>query len=164
MFFCCAGSWLWCAGLSCSRAWGILVPCCSVAQLCLILCGPIDCSTPGFPTLHHLPEFAQTHVHWVSDAIQPSHPLSSPSPPAFSLFQHQSLFQWVGPGIEPTFPELEGEFLVTGPSGKSQGLHKHASLGCHLKDWLQAIILVSAFAHRTLSRTLSINDCFHFVD
>ena len=55
----------------------------------------MDCSTPGFPVLHYLPEFAQTHVHWVGDAIQPSHPLSSPSPPALSLSQHQGLFQWV---------------------------------------------------------------------
>ena len=53
------------------------------------------CSTPGFPVLHYVPEFAQTHVQWVSDAIQPSHPLSSLSPPAFSLSQHQGLFQWV---------------------------------------------------------------------
>ena len=57
------------------------------------LCDPMDCSTPGFPVLHHLPELAQTHVHWVSDAIQPSHPLLSPSSPAFSLSQHQGLFQ-----------------------------------------------------------------------
>ena len=56
---------------------------------------PMDCSTPGFPVLHHLPELAQTHVHWVGDAIQPSHPLSSPSPPAFYPSQHQGLFQWV---------------------------------------------------------------------
>ena len=55
----------------------------------------MDCSMPRFPVLHHLPELAQTHVHWVNDAIQPSHPLSSPSPPAFNLSQHQSLFQWV---------------------------------------------------------------------
>ena len=59
------------------------------------LCNPIYCSTPGFPVLHHLPELAQTHVHQVGDAIQPSHPLPSPSPPAFSLSQHQGLFQWV---------------------------------------------------------------------
>jgi len=51
----------------------------------------MNCSTPGFPVLHHLPEFAQTHVHQVSDAIQPSHPLSTPSPPAFNLSQHQGL-------------------------------------------------------------------------
>ena len=55
----------------------------------------MDCSTPGFPVLHHLPELAQTHVHRVGDAIQASHPLSSPSPPALSLSQHQGLFQWV---------------------------------------------------------------------
>ena len=55
----------------------------------------MDCSTPGFPGLHHLLEFAQTHVRWVSDAIQPSHPLSFPSPPAFNPSQHQSLFQWL---------------------------------------------------------------------
>ena len=59
------------------------------------LCNPVDCSTPGLPVHHQLPEFTQTHVHWVSDAIQPSHPLSSPSPPAFNLSQHQSHFQWV---------------------------------------------------------------------
>ena len=57
-----------------------------------VMSDPMDCSTPGFPVLHHLPELAQTHVHWVRDAIQPSHPLSSPSPPAFSLSQHQGLF------------------------------------------------------------------------
>ena len=55
----------------------------------------MDCSTPGLPVHHELPELAQTHVHWVSDAIQPSHPLQSPSPPAFNLSQHQGLFQWV---------------------------------------------------------------------
>ena len=59
------------------------------------LCNPMDCSIPGFLVCHQLPESAQTHVHRVSDTIQPSHPLSSPSPPAFSLFQHQGLFQGV---------------------------------------------------------------------
>ena len=67
----------------------------SVAQLCLTLCHPMDCSTPGFPVHHKFPEHTQTHVHWVSDAIQPSHPLSSPYPPAFNLSQHQGLFKWV---------------------------------------------------------------------
>ena len=61
----------------------------------LWLCDPMDCSTPGFPVHHQLPELAQTHVHWVSDAIQPSHPLSSPFPPALNLSQDQGLFQWV---------------------------------------------------------------------
>ena len=59
---------------------------CSVPKFCPTLCDPMDCSKPGFPVLHHLPEFAQTHVHWVSDAFEPSHPLSFPSPPAFNLF------------------------------------------------------------------------------
>ena len=67
--------------------------CCSVAKLCLTLCDPMDCNTPAFPILHHLREFVQTHIHCISDTIQPSHPLSSPSPPAFSLSQHQGLFQ-----------------------------------------------------------------------
>ena len=67
----------------------------SVAQSCLTLCNPMDCSTPGLPVHQQLPEFTQTHVHRVSDAIQPSHPLSSPSPPAFTLSQHQRFFKWV---------------------------------------------------------------------
>ena len=59
----------------------------------------MDCSTPGLPVLHHLLELTQTHVHWVGDAIQPSHPLLSPSPPAFNLSQHLGLFQWVSSSI-----------------------------------------------------------------
>ena len=69
--------------------------CCLVAQLCPTLWDPMDCSTSGFPVLHHLPELAQTHVHWACDAIQQSHPLSSPYSLAFSLYQHQGLIQWV---------------------------------------------------------------------
>ena len=65
----------------------------SVAQSCPTLCDPINCSTPGLPVHHQLPEFTQTHVHRVCDAIQPSHPLSSPSPPAPNPSQHQGLFQ-----------------------------------------------------------------------
>ena len=65
----------------------------SVTQSYLTLCNLMDCSTPGFPVHHQLPELAQTHVHQVRDAIQPSHPLSSPSPPALNIFQHQGLFQ-----------------------------------------------------------------------
>ena len=65
----------------------------SVAQSCLTLCEPMNCSTPGLPVHHQLPEFTQTHVHRVIDAIQPSHPLSCPSPPAPNPSQHQSLFQ-----------------------------------------------------------------------
>ena len=71
----------------------------SVAQSCLTLCDPTDCSTPGFPVHHQLPEFTQTHVHRVGDAIQPSHPLSFPSP-APNTSQHQGLFQWVNSSHE----------------------------------------------------------------
>ena len=66
-----------------------IVCCGSVAQSCLTLCDPVDCSMPGFPVLHHLLDFAQTHVHWIHDAIQPSHPFLSSSPPAFNLSEHQ---------------------------------------------------------------------------
>ena len=67
----------------------------SVAQSCQSLCDPMNCSTPGLPVHHQLQEPTQTNVHWVGDAIQPSHPLSSRSPPALNLSQHQGLFKWV---------------------------------------------------------------------
>ena len=72
----------------------------SVAQSCQTLCDPMDCSLPCLPVHHQLPESTQTHVHRVDDAIQPSHPLSSPSPPALNLSQHQGLFQWVNSSHE----------------------------------------------------------------
>ena len=67
----------------------------SIAQSCPTLCDAMDCSTPGLLVHHQLLQFTETHIHWVSDAIQPSHPLLSPSPPAFNLSQHQGLFKWV---------------------------------------------------------------------
>ena len=67
----------------------------SVAQSCSTLCDPMNCRTPVLPVHHQLPEFTQIHVHWVSHAIQPFHPLSFPSPPAFNLSQNQDLFKWV---------------------------------------------------------------------
>ena len=66
-----------------------------VAQSCPSLCNPMNCSMPGLPVHHQLLELAQSHVYWVSDSIQPSHPLLSPSPPTFNLSQHQGIFQWV---------------------------------------------------------------------
>ena len=87
-----------------------------VTQSYLTLCNPMDCSTPGLPVHHQLPEFNQTHVHWVGDANQPSHPLLSPSPPAFNLSQHQGLFQ--------------------GVSGQSIGVSASASvLPMNTQDW-----------------------------
>jgi len=69
--------------------------CSSVTQSWLTLCNPIDCSVPGLPVPHHLPEFAQVYVYWLGDVIQPSHPLMPSSPSALDLSQHQGLFQWV---------------------------------------------------------------------
>ena len=82
--------------LKCDNFTGICLYCCSFTQLCLTLCNPVICSMPGLAVLHHVSELTQSHVHWVSDAIQPSHPVLSPSPPVFNLSQHQGLFQWVG--------------------------------------------------------------------
>ena len=81
---------------TCESCYLYLLFCCySVTWSCPALCNPMDCSTPGF-RVHHQPlEFTQTHVHRFSDAIQPSHPLLSPSPPTFNPTQHQGLFKWV---------------------------------------------------------------------
>ena len=81
-------------GVGLEREYSFGFCCCSAAHLCLTLCDPMDCSTPGFLSFTNTQKLAQTHVHWVSDAIQPSHLLSSPSS-AFSLSQHQGLFQSV---------------------------------------------------------------------
>ena len=92
----------------------------SVAQSCLTLCDPMDYSTPGFPIHHQLLEPTQIHVHWVSNAIQPPHPLSSPSP-AFNLSRHQGLFQWV-------------QFFASG--GQSIGVSASASVPpMNIQDW-----------------------------
>ena len=69
--------------------------CCSVTQSCSTLCNPMDCSTSGLPVPHHLPEFAQVHVHCINDAIQPSHPLMPSAPSALNLSQHQGLLHWL---------------------------------------------------------------------
>ena len=94
--------------------------CCSVAQTCPILCDPMDCSTLGFPVLHHLLELAQTHVHWVGDAIQPFHPLSSPSP-AFNLPQHQGVFS-SGSALCIRWPKYWSFSFSISPSNKYSGL------------------------------------------
>ena len=87
--------WLWASCLVSLSKKNCSVQFSSVAQSFPTLCDPMNRSTPGLPVHHQLPEFTQTQVHRVSDAIQPSHPLSSPSPPAPSPSQHQSLFHWV---------------------------------------------------------------------
>ena len=99
--------------------------CCLVTHLCLALCDPMDCNTIGFPVLHYLLEFTQTHVHWVSDTIQPSHSLLSPSLPAFYLSKHEGLFQlivWI---------------VITGE------VHKHPSSFC--QKWYKSNFLQPQF-------------------
>ena len=91
---------------------------------CPTLWNPMDCSLPGFPVHHQLPELAQTHVHPVSDLIQPSHRLSSPSSPAFNLSQRQSLFQWVSSSLGSSiFLEITQRY--GGKSGQNQLSHNH---------------------------------------
>ena len=99
----------------------------SVAQLCLTLCDPMNHSMPGFPVHHQLPESTQTHVHWVGDAIQPSHPLLSPSPPALNLSQHQGLFQWVRP--RQCTKKQRHHFTNKGPYDQSYGFPS-SQYGC----------------------------------
>ena len=113
----------------------------SVAQSCPTLCDPMNHSTPGLPVHHQLLELTQTHVHWVSDAIQPSHPLSSPSPPAPNPSQHQSLFQWVN-----SSHEMDKFSLI--PS------KKHPGLISFRMDWLDLLAvqgtLKSLLQHHSL--------------
>ena len=104
--------------------------CFSVSQLCLTLCNPMNCSAPGFPVLHYLPEFAQTHVHWVNDVIQPSHPLSPPSPsqivPSIRIFSSELALciRW------PTYWSFS---LNINPSNEYSGLTSFRT------DWLHLL-------------------------
>ena len=104
--------------------------CCSVAKSYLTLCHPMNCSTPGFPVYPQLPELTQTHVHCVGDAIQPSHPLSSPSP-AFSLSQHQGLFQRVSSSHQVA-KVLEFQL-------QHQSLNEYSGLISFRMDWLDLL-------------------------
>ena len=123
----------------------------SVAQLCLTLCDPLDCSTSGLPVHHQLPEFTQTHTHWVGDAIQPSHPLLSPSPPAFNLSQHQSLFQWVSSLHQVGKLMLSFSFNIS-PSNEYSGLISFRM------DWLHLFAvqgtLKSLLQHHSLKASI----------
>ena len=100
----------------------------SVAQLCSILCDPMNHSTPGLPVHHQLLESTQTHVHWVSDAIQLSYPLLSPSPPALNLSQHQGPFKWVSSSHQVA-KVLEFQF-------QHQSFYEHPGLISFRMDWL----------------------------
>ena len=104
----------------------------SVTQSCPTLCNPLNCSTPGLPVHHQLLESTQTHVHWVGDAIQLSHPLSSPSPPALNLSQHQGLFKWVSPSHEMAKVYWSFSFSIS-PS------NEHPGLISFRMDWLDLL-------------------------
>ena len=116
----------------------------------------VDCSMPGLPIHHQLLKFTQTHVHWVDDAIQPSHPLSSPSPPAFNLSQHQGLFKWVSSCI--TWPKYWSFSFNISPSNEYSGLISFRM------DWLDLLVvqgtLKSLFQHQ--SSKASILQCSVF--
>ena len=107
----------------------------SVAQLRPTLCDPMDCSTPGFPVHHKLPEFTQTYIHWVGDAIQPSHPLSPPSPPAFSLSQHQGIFPM------SQFFTSGGQTIGVSASASVLPMNTHSGLISFRMDWLDLLVL-----------------------
>ena len=112
----------------------------SIQLLSLVwLCDPMDCSTPGIPVHHHLPELAQTHAHWVGDPIQLSHPLLSPYPPALNLSQHQGLFQWV------RWPKFWSVSFSISPSDEYLGLISFRM------DWLD--LLKSKGLSRVFSNT-----------
>ena len=103
----------------------------SVTQLYPTLCNPVNHSIPGLPVHHQFPEFTQTHVHWVGEAIQPSHPLSSPSPPALNLSQHQGLFKWVSSSHEVA-KVLEFQL-------QHQSFHEYSGLISFRMDWLDLL-------------------------
>jgi len=116
------------------------------------LCDLMDCSTPGFPVLHYHPEFAQTRVHWVDDAIQPSHPLLPLSPPALSLSQHQGLFQWGGSSHQVA-KALELQLWIS-PSNELSGLNSFRL------DWFDLAVqgtLKSILQHHSLKA--SVHQC-----
>ena len=119
----------------------LLLLSCSVMSVWLF--ATLDCSTPGFPVLHHLPELVQTHVHRVGDAIQQSHPLSSPSPPAFNLSQHQGLFQWVS-SLQQVAKYWSFSFSIS-PSNEYSGLISFRM------DWLVSKELSRVFSNTTAS-------------
>ena len=119
----------------------------SVIQSCLTICEPMDCRTPGFPVHHQLLELTQTHVLRVSDAIQPSHPLSFPSPPTFNLCQHQGLFQWVSSSHQVA-KVLEFQIHIS-PSNEYSGL---ISFRMNWLDLLAVRGTVKSFVHHHSSK------------
>ena len=127
----------------------------SVTQLCLNLCNPMDCSMWGFPVLHHFPEIAQIHVHLVGDAIQPSNLLSSPSPPALNLCQHQGLFKWVSSSQQAAKVLVFSNLMVI-------GLVNYGGSSYFKFTMLLEFVCMSVRKLGTLSCIISLNIFLHY--
>ena len=131
----------------------------SVAQSCLTHCDSMDCSTPGLPVHHQLPELTQAHVHLVGDAIQPSHPLSSPSPPAFNLSQHQVFSNESAPHIR--WPKYWSFSFSISPS------NEHSGLISSRVDWLDLLAvqetLKSLLQHHSSKASILLCSAFFIV-
>ena len=131
----------------------------SVTQLCPTLCNSMSCSTPGLPVHHQLLEFTQTHVHWVGDAIQPSHPLSSPSPPTFNLFQYQGLFKQVSSSYQVA--KIWSFSFNISPS------NEHPGLISFRMDWLALLAvqgtLKSLLQHHSSKASILLHSAFFIV-
>ena len=130
-------------------------------QLYLILCNPMDYSMPGFPVLPHLPEFAQTHVHWLNEAMQPSPPQSPPSPPALNLSQHRGLLQWLGSPqqvLENLLPKYWSFRFSMSPSCEYSGLMSFRI------DWFDLLVVQGTVKslHQHHSLKASILQCSAF--
>ena len=129
-----------------------------VIQPCLTLCNPTDCSMPSLPVPHNLLEHAQTHVHWVGDAIQPPHPLSSPPPPTFNLSQHQGLSN--ESALRITWPKYWSFSFSISPSNEHPGLISFRT------DWLDLLAVQETLntpvqKHQFLGAQLSLWSNFH---
>ena len=129
---------------------------CSVTKSCLTFCSPVECSMTGFPVLHYLPEFSQTHVRWVDDAIQPSHPPSSSSPPAFNISQHQGLFQW------EKFLHIRWSKYWTFSFSISPS-NKYSVLISFRMDWLDLLAVQESFHHHSLKASILRHSAFFIV-
>ena len=137
----------------------------SVAQLCLTLCDPTDCSISGLPVHHQLPEFTQTHIHWVGDAIQPSHPPLSPSPPSFNLSQHQGLFKRVSSShqvakvLEFQFQHQSFQWTprtdLLAVQGTLKSLLQHHSSKASILRWSAFFIAQLSHPHMTTGKTMA---------
>ena len=137
----------------------------SVTQSCLTLCNPMNCSMPGLPVHHQLPESTQTHAHRVGDAIQTSHVLSSPSPPVFNLSQHQGLFQWVN-SLHEVAKVLEYSVFKVFSFSISPS-NEHPGLISFSMDWLDLLavqgILKSLLQHHSSKASIFWHSSFYSV-